>query len=154
MTYAANWGDEFEKVQFWDALDFIGLNCYYPLSNNSEASKAELSSNFEKVKTKIEKVHNKFQKPVVFTEIGFRSIDAPWIHPHAEGNDSYNETHQDRCYQVVMEGVENEDWYGGILWWKFPSYLRYGGTKNTSYTPNNKLAEKTIRQWFSRDNIN
>ena len=154
MTYAANWGDEFEKVKFWDALDFIGLNCYYPLSKNKEASKAELSNNFEKVKTKISKVHKNFQKPVVFTEIGFRSIAAPWIHPHAEGDDSYNETHQDRCYQVIMEGVKDEDWYGGILWWKFPSYLRYGGAKNTSYTPNNKLAEETISQWFSRDNIN
>lgn len=154
LTYAANWGDEFEKVQFWDELDFIGLNCYYPLSKKDDASKAELSKNFESVKKKITKVYDKHRKPIVFTEIGFRSIDAPWKHPHAEGDDTYNDVHQDRCYQVILEGVENEDWYGGILWWKFPSYLTYGGDANNAYTPNNKLAEKTIKKWFSVDEVN
>ncbi len=154
LTYAANWGDEFEKVQFWDELDFIGLNCYYPLSKKDNASKAELSKNFESVKKKIAKVYDKHHKPIVFTEIGFRSIDAPWKHPHAAGDDTYNDIHQDRCYQIILEGVQNEDWYGGILWWKFPSYLTYGGDANNSYTPNNKLAEKTIRKWFSIDEVN
>ena len=149
LTYAANWGDEFEKVQFWDELDFIGLNCYYPLSKKDNATKAELSENFEKVKRKIQKVYDRHQKPIVFTEIGFRSINAPWMHPHAEGDNSFNEKHQEICYKVVLEGVENEEWYGGILWWKFPSYLRYGGDKNNSYTPNNKLAENTVNLWFS-----
>ncbi|MEO0779963.1 MAG: hypothetical protein AAF146_25610, partial [Bacteroidota bacterium] len=31
LTYCANWGEEFEQLDFWQELDFIGLNCYYPL---------------------------------------------------------------------------------------------------------------------------
>lgn len=148
LTYASNWGAEFEKVGFWDELDFIGLNCYYPLSKNDSPEKAELKANFDSVKAKIEKVYAKFQKPIVFTEIGFRSIDAPWKSPHAEGDDNFNAEHQQRCYEVVFEGIENEPWCGGILWWKFPSYLEYRGLENSAFTPNNKKAEATVRAWF------
>lgn len=150
LTYAANWGEEFEKVGFWDELDFIGLNCYYPLSKNDKPSKEELKANFSNVKTKIAGVYQKFKKPIVFTEIGFRSINAPWKSPHAEGDDSFNDMHQQLCYEVVFEGVENEAWCEGILWWKFPSYLEYRGMENSAFTPNNKKTEETIRKWFSK----
>jgi hypothetical protein len=34
LTYAANW-DEFEEVDFWDKLDFIGVDAYFPISSDS-----------------------------------------------------------------------------------------------------------------------
>ncbi|HZJ21478.1 MAG TPA: glycoside hydrolase, partial [Pricia sp.] len=95
-------------------------------------------------------VYNKFKKPIVFTEIGFRSINGPWKSPHAEGDDSFNPEHQRLCYEVVFEGIENQPWCGGILWWKFPSYLEYRGEENGAFTPNNKLAEETVREWFMK----
>ncbi len=150
LTYAANWGAEFEQVGFWDELDFIGLNCYYPLSKEEAPTKAALKANFEKVKTKITKVYDKFKKPIVFTEIGFRSIDQPWKSPHAAGDDSFNARHQQLCYEVVFEGIENAVWCEGILWWKFPSYLEYRGEENSAFTPNKKRAEETVRAWFSK----
>lgn len=30
LTYAANW-DEFKRVPFWQSLDFIGIDAYFPL---------------------------------------------------------------------------------------------------------------------------
>lgn len=32
LTYAANW-DEFKKIPFWDELDFIGIDAYFPLTD-------------------------------------------------------------------------------------------------------------------------
>lgn len=148
ITYAANWGSEFETIDFWGDLDFIGLNCYYPLSKNDNPSDDELKTNLEGVKTKINAVYAKFQKPIVFTEIGFRSINMPWKNPHAEGDESFNQEHQQRCYELVFECIENEAWCQGILWWKFPSYLEYRGLENSGFTPNNKMAEATVRKWF------
>ena len=149
MTYAANWGEEFETIDFWDELDFIGLNSYYPLSKNDTPTDDELKASFEEVKTKIEKVYQKYKKPIVFTEIGFRSIEAPWKNPHADGDTPFNDKHQQRCYEVIFEGIQNEPWCAGILWWKFPSYLEYRGTENTAFTPNNKATEATVRKWFA-----
>ncbi|MFT5890061.1 MAG: hypothetical protein ACI9Y7_000149 [Dokdonia sp.] len=148
MTYAANWGEEFETVDFWNELDFIGINSYYPLSKNDTPTDDELKVSFEEVKTKIKTVYQKYQKPIVFTEIGFRSIEAPWKNPHADGDTPFNEEHQQRCYEVIFEGIQNEPWCAGILWWKFPSYLEYRGRENTAFTPNNKATEATVRKWF------
>ena len=153
ITYAANWGDEFEKLSFGDELDFIGINCYYPLSKKNEVSDAELRRNFKKIKDKIRTVYDRYKKPIVFTEIGFRSIDAPWKNPHADGDDTYNEEDQNRCYQVVLDGLQGEDWYGGILWWKYPSYLSYREGSSNSFTPHNKLAEKTVQKYFKRGGV-
>ena len=150
LTYAANWGEEFEKLSFWNELDFIGLNSYYPLSKNQTATDEELEANFDKVKNKIATVYEKFKKPVVFTEIGFRSIDAPWITPYADGDNSFNEDHQNRCYEVIFNGIKDAEWCKGILWWKFPSYLEYRGRENNAFTPNNKKAEATVKKWFSK----
>lgn len=150
MTYCANWGEEFETVSLWDELDFIGINSYYPLSDKDDATDEELTAKFETVKTKIKSVYNIYKKPIVFTEIGFRSLNAPWKLPYSKGdNNIFNENHQDRAYKVILNGIKNEEWCHGILWWKFPSYLEYRGRENTSFTPNNKKAEATVRKWFS-----
>lgn len=149
LTYAANWGDEFENIDFWEELDFIGLNCYYPLHHSEECSKEELKNGFEKVIDKIESVVKKHKKPLVFTEIGFRSINAPWKEPHAgQRNDSFNGEHQKKCYEAVFESVKDQKWCKGILWWKFPCYLDYRGLENGSFTPNNKPAEEIVKEWF------
>ena len=150
LTYAANWGYEFEQIKFWDEVDFIGLNCYYPLSESDTPSDRELKSRFEGVKDKIKKVYKEYQKPIVFTEIGFRSIPAPWKNPHAEDSEEYKAEDQARCYEVVFEGIKNEPWCAGILWWKYPSYLSYRGVENNAFTPNNKPAEKVVAKWFMK----
>lgn len=149
LTYAANWGEEFEQITFWEDLDFIGLNSYYPLSKKEEVSMADLEAGFEEVIKKIEKVHQQYQKPIVFTEIGFRSAPRPWKNPHAEGESRrYNGEHQAQCYEVIFKGIQQEEWCKGILWWKYPSYLEYRGIENTSFTPNRKPAEEVVARWF------
>ncbi|WP_405384279.1 glycoside hydrolase family 113 [Maribacter sp. LLG6340-A2] len=150
LTYAANWGEEFENIAFWDDLDFIGLNSYYPLSKKDNPTDTEMVAKFDTIKTKIKTVYEQFKKPIVFTEIGFRSIDTPWKNPHAEADESINQEMQQRCYEIIFKGIENEPWCQGILWWKYPSYLEYRGVDNNAFTPNNKLADETVRKWFTK----
>ena len=151
LTYAANWGEEFEQITFWDELDYIGLNCYYPLNDKDEASKKDLKMGFQKAIDKIKLVCKKYQKPLVFTEIGFRSINAPWKNPHDQGDNTvFNSEHQKRCYEVVFETIRDKSWCKGILWWKYPSYLEYQGVENNSFTPNNKAADEVVEEWFGK----
>lgn len=154
LTYAANWGSEFEKFPFADALDYLGVDCYYPLSKNPDADKAELQAGFAEILKKLEKKQRESGKPLVFTEIGFRSTNAPWMQPHEpsrRGDDnSYNAEHQRLCYEVVLEGIHDKPWIGGIFWWKFPSYIEHREDGNDDFTPNRKPAEKVIQQWFAK----
>jgi hypothetical protein len=150
ITYAANWGEEFEASTFWEAVDYIGLNSYYPLSANEKATEAELRLAFEQVVARAKRVSEQYGKPLIFTEIGFTSTPSPWIHPHKDGRGkSYDGQSQLTCYKVVMEVLkEQEDWCQGILWWKYPSYLDNGGAGHTGFTPNNKPAEKRLKEYF------
>lgn len=151
LTYSANWGEEFEKFSFWEEFDYIGLNCYYPLSKSKEVSKKELKKTFEEISTKIEKISRSYKKPVVFTEIGFRSVNQTWENPHADpqGRQS-NEAAQKMCYEVVFEGIEKADWCKGILWWKWPTDIGIRSTTQAGFTPNAKKAEKTVEEWFEK----
>lgn len=149
ITYAANWGEEFEKLSFWDQVDFIGLNCYYPLSKNEQPTKNELKKNFDGVLAKARKVSKKYNKPLVFTEVGFRSVAETWKNPHAEANGRpYNPECQRLCYEVLFEGIQNEDWVNGLFIWKWPSYLNYQEQNPVSFTPSGKPAEQVVQQWF------
>ncbi len=151
ITYCANWGDEFEKLSFWASLDFIGLNCYYPLSDKDQPSQKELDQNFAKTTDKIEKIANKFDKKIIFTEIGFRSVEGTWKNPHAQAEGrAYDEKAQAKAYEAVFKNIENKNWCEGILWWKWPSYLEYSTPENTRFTPSEKAAEEVVRKWFNR----
>jgi hypothetical protein len=149
MTYAANWGEEFEKTTLWEDLDYIGLNCYYPLSKKSNPSDRELKKGFEAVIDKIKTVHRRYKKPVVFTEIGFPCIEAPWVEPHNDwGEFVHNPQHQKRCYEIVFEKIKDQPWCNGILWWKYPSDLSPNRRRETGFTPHNKPAEAVVAKWF------
>lgn len=152
LTYAANWGEEFEKMAFWDEVDYIGLNCYYPLSSSATPGDEELKLAFAKVLEKAKKIADQFHKPLLFTEIGYTSTNTPWITPHKDRTGApYDGEAQKRCYAIVMEALQHEkDWCKGIFWWKYPSYLSYGGEAHTGFSPNGKPAEDEIARWFQR----
>lgn len=151
MTYAANWGEEFENLQFWDELDYIGLDCYYPLSKNQQPPRDELDRHFKEVLSMIEASCRKFDKPMIFTEIGFRSVEGTWTQPHeADLGRPFSEECQNICYDVVMENLKGKTFCEGLLWWKWSCNLYNRERENTGFTPHNKLAEKTVKKWFER----
>jgi hypothetical protein len=154
LTYAANWGEEFEKTGLWDDLDFIGLNCYYPLSTKDSPSDRELRKGFDGILKKIEKVYRRYHKPLFFTEIGFASLEAPWKKPHEDRGEVTSDFEgQRRCYETIFEGIAGKPWCGGILWWKFPSHLEERRRHDTDFSPYGKPAEKVVQQWFSGEKL-
>ena len=149
ITYAANWGEEFEQLSFWDELDFIGLDCYYPLGEGENVSAKQLKTSFAQVLDRVKEVSSTYQKPVLFTEIGFRSVEQTWANPHAEaGGRPVDQNAQNLCYEIVFESVRNKSFVKGMFWWKWPSYLEHNHSKSKGFTPNHKLAEGTVEKYF------
>ena len=37
LTYAANW-DEYKRIHFWNVLDYIGVDAYFPLTDKKSSS--------------------------------------------------------------------------------------------------------------------
>ena len=150
LVYASNWGQEFENLKFWDAFDYMGLNSYYPLTENENPTEQELREGARRVVERIHSVQKQFNKPLLFTEIGFPSTEKPWMYPWEENRqDPPNMDHQALCYKIMIEALDSKEWISGIYWWKWPSFLeRGGGNSRDRFTPNGKPAEHVIADWY------
>lgn len=74
LTYASNW-DEYKRISFWNQLDFIGVDAYFPLSNLINPSTLVLSKGWKIHKSNLYQIHQKFNRPILFTEYGYRSVN-------------------------------------------------------------------------------
>lgn len=145
LTYAANWGEECEKLTFWPELDFIGINCYYPLYEGENPSDADLQQGADRIVEKMQAVSKKAQRPVWLTEVGYRSATAPWEQPHAEaGNRAIDEQAQARAYEVMLTACRDEKWLLAYFWWKWPCDLDHDESRGRGYSPFGKPAEKVL----------
>jgi hypothetical protein len=156
MVYAANWGQEFETLSFGDALEAIGLDCYYSLAEKENPTDAELMAGAETVVRKIHAAAKKFNKPVLLTEIGFCSLPQTWKSPHqGPRNAPVDLEAQRRCYEAISQALINSmkkdrEWLAGIYWWKWPTLLEDGGPEDNHFTPNGKPAAQVVASWYKQ----
>lgn len=149
ITYAANWYGEFDKLTFWNAFDFIGIDSYYPLSKEKDSNLSELIEGAEDAADNIGEVAQKYNKEVLVTEIGFTSTPTPWIDPHKYGRgQKVNLEHQERSYRAIRDAWRDEPWLRGIYWWKWPTTPDRAGALHSGFTPRDKPAENVVKQWF------
>lgn len=139
LVYAPNHGPEFESVQFWDALDYIGIDNYYPLTDDYTAAHI-----FER----IERVQAKFGKPVLFTEAGYSAALGAHKEPWAdETNYPLSLEEQARCYETLLRTFYDKPWFHGVYWWKLGTN-GYGGPNNNSMTPWRKPAMEVLKRYY------
>src|SRR5439155_11456303 len=84
VIYCANWGDDFEKIRFADALDAVGLNAYYPLATRVDASADEWRMGARAIAEKVERVATQTQRPILITELGYPSTTQAAVTPWSE----------------------------------------------------------------------
>jgi len=151
LTYASNW-DEFKRVSFWDQLDYIGVDAYFPLSEEKTPTVEEFEKGWGKHKTEIKKIQSHYKKPILFTEYGYRSVDfsgkEPWDSKRVDG--AVNMEAQKNGLQAIYNQFWKEDWFvGGFLWKWFHVHDKVGGEKNNRFTPQNKPAEELMKKLYA-----
>ena len=147
LTYAAHWDTEFEALPFWDALDYLGLNMYFPLVKDGEQPRAE-SDRVAQFVAKVEGLSRKYNKQVLLTEVGFSSTTEAALKPWEENGGALDTELQRRCYEVIFQAFYRRPWVAGLYWWKWPSH-GYGHPYDGSHSPVGKPAAKTLGAWFS-----
>jgi hypothetical protein len=122
LTYAANWTDA-ERIPFWDALDAVGVQAYYPLVGPGEApDEAALRLGWERVLERLSALHRRTGKPVVLTELGYprslRAAEEPWAHVDDPGGEAV----QVACLRAALQTLDRPDvrpWLVGAFLWKW-----------------------------------
>ena len=152
LTYAANW-DEYAKIPFWEELDYIGVNAYFPLSEERDPHPESLVQGWQKWKPKLMELSKDRDRPILFTEFGYRSMDhtgrRPWSVDRVDRQ--VNLQGQADAMQAIFDEFWEEDWFaGGFVWKWFIHHQRAGGTQDNRFTPQRKPAQEVIRKQFGK----
>jgi hypothetical protein len=130
LTYAAHWGSDFEGLPFWDALDYIGVNMYYPLTGPGEEPRPDSPRLLELIR-KFGQVAQRFEKRIVFTEVGFPNTTSSAAEPYRKTNKPVDLELQVRCTRTVLDAFSHQKWFGGMNWWEWPTTGQSGSFYET-----------------------
>jgi hypothetical protein len=155
LTYAANWYKEFEKIKFWKELDYIGIQAYFPLVKNKNPSIRQISRGWNKYLPLLKSISKKYNRKILFTELGYKSTSdsaiSPWEWIENPYNDEkiYSTTTQSYCYQAFFNKIWSKDWFAGVHIWSIRSDIKNSKRKkNLDFTPLGKPAEQVIANGF------
>lgn len=119
LTYAANWTD-YETVPFWDALDTIGVQAYFPIAEIGTTDNGKLEAGWSRVMAALRSFAAQHDRKVLFTELGYNrsfaapsrpwdaAVDGPEALPIAQA-----------CLRVALAAVEGEPLVEGAFLWKW-----------------------------------
>ena len=158
LTYAANWYKEYDLVEFWDDLDYIGVQAYFPLTKKDSPSIEDVSKGWKKYIPELESLARNYQKPLLFTEIGYKSMEGTaekpwvWVEQTERNSSSYAPELQAYCYEAFFKMLWHKEWFAGAHIWQLRG--DYGRRRpfrenDLDFTPHKKPAKEVIAKWYS-----
>lgn len=139
-----------QDVQFWDALDAIAVHPYYlDLPGVTNPTVEQLTREFIPYVNRLEALSQKWNRPVIITEIGFWSVHT--MTQNYNNLDSSNEIdlqEQSDLFQAVFNAFQGRDWLTGIFWYAFEGASNYAEPWNTHNAYIGKPAEDVIRSFY------
>jgi len=146
LTYSANF-DTWPGIGFWDALDFIGVSAYFPLSDRPDPSLAELEAGWDRALAPLEEASRRWGRPVLLTEAGFPSIPSAARAPWREARTRADVWLQARCYEATLRALARRPWIEGAYFWLWertspPAF------RDPSHAIVDKPASFTLARWY------
>jgi hypothetical protein len=151
LVYSANW-DHYRDARLFDLVDELGVTAYFNLREPSAPSDVQtLAASWRRIGRDIEADLAKYNKPFLFTEVGYRSrtgaTASPWDESSGGTPDLAEQQRGFEAFRLAwteplaararLDGLYIWNWYG------------YGGPGTTSYTPRGKPAAMTVKQILS-----
>jgi hypothetical protein len=151
LTYAAHIYS-FDTITWWQELDLLGINPYFPLTNKNNPTLDELKASWRRIATKIEATANRWQKKVVFPEVGYPSLDGanqePWNYRLISNpNIPVDVEEQANCIRAAYSALWSKSWWQGVVWWFWDTNPSIGGLQDKNYTPRGKPAANVIQSY-------
>jgi hypothetical protein len=117
LTYAGNWSGDLERAPFWEQLDLVGVDAYFPLSSDPAAGRAELARGAAAVVARLAAASHAHHRPLLLTEVGFAACRATWTAPHREGG-TPSQADQAAAYAALFGALGHPPWLAGAFVWK------------------------------------
>ena len=149
LVYSANF-DSWEGIGLWDALDFIGVSAYFPLSDRDDPSPRELEAGWARALEPLEAASKRWRRPVLLTEAGFPSIASAARSPWKEEKTRADVWLQSRCYEATLRALADRPWIEGAFFWLWERSSK-PAFRDPSHTIRGKPATFTMARWYSAE---
>ena len=147
LIYSANW-DEYQKITFWQDLDYIGVDTYFPISRMATPSVKKTIKNWRSIQKQLKKISKKENRKILLTEFGYRNVSysgkRPWLHD--KGQASINNEAQQNLYEAFFQAFWGKNWVAGGFAWQWFCVTKPKG--NTSFSIQDKPALKVLQDWY------
>lgn len=155
VMHNINHGDEL-RFPWLDAVDVIGLSGYYPVTDAEHTGPETMRERWKYWVEGLKRCHEHFERPVMFAEIGTRSEQGCTAYPwdfHDRPEKPTDEQEQADFYETAMEATWDLPWFAGYFWWDWKAVLppEEKAHENRDFTVFGKLAEKTLKKWYTRN---
>ncbi len=155
LTYAANWDEDFETIKFWNELDYIGIQAYFPLTEAKNPDLQTIKKGWKRHIKFLENLAKKYHKPILFTEVGYKSEASATIKPWEWGSalsilyKKKSDKTQALAYQALFEELWYKEWFAGLYVWEWDTRTtKKSAEKSLNFSPRYKPAEHIIAKWF------
>jgi hypothetical protein len=153
LTYASNW-DDVESNVILGELDVIGVNAFFPLASRNGSGFEELRKGGVDVARRMRELAGRWQKPVLFTEIGYTTRKdpaiEPWIWPDAMKGVEVDQPAQAEAYAALIAPLLDEPWFAGFFVWRvYADPDDMSQEAEWGFSPRGKLAELIVRDAFA-----
>ena len=184
LTYSANWdtalspwqgqhgltagtGDLATQVSFWSQLDYVGIDCYAPLSDAANPTLAQLVAGWTQVPTDptshavtgnqslisyFESVAAKIGKPLLFTELGYESTTDAASQPAGSSTNVSDPTLQANLYQAFFNAwsQSGDTSLAGTYFWNWdPNAAEVGPGNSPNFSPQGLPAQTVVATQFA-----
>ena len=150
LTYSANW-TEYAEVPFWNRMDYIGLDAYFPLSGENNPTVEDLTSAWDKIADEIDawlKEKGLTDKGVILTEIGYPSADGAAQQPWVAISNVEDQQEQADCLEATFAALSKRPWFKGYYIWQYFPQDRWSPL---GFTVKGKKSEEVIKKWLNKD---
>ena len=141
LIYAASWtgasdgyatSPEFESITWWDAVDLIGVDASFPITANEidpqlsdmlngwhgKGTNLGLSGSQADIYGRLEKVADKYNRPLIFTSAGYNSVAGANSKSYLNGNVTATEDQPEQLtdMQALLMTFTTASWWAGVFW--------------------------------------
>ncbi len=151
LVYAANW-DAMDAVSFWDALDALGIQFYPPVAHEAGAPPAAMRERLCGYFDRLAELSEEHERPVIFTEVGYRSATNAALRPHewTEGTDAEVDLELQRTlYALFFAEAAQRDYVRGVYLWKWFTDPESTEEGPTGFSPAGKPAAEVMRAAYA-----
>jgi hypothetical protein len=169
LIYAASWAPaispEFESITWWDAVSYIGVDAYFPMSTGAaDVSVSDLTDIWHgrgdnpspagDIYSRLGKVSDTYHGiPVLFTAAGYESLPASNATPGNTPDNDPDQVEQLNDMQALLQTFNQAPWWAGVFWFAeepvTPHSAQTNWAKSTAWAGDTLDSSKLAGQWLA-----